>query len=52
MDVDTVHLMTGDAVDPHPVLDQARGIPQSYGIAHATLQVEPESREGCAEISW
>ncbi len=52
MDVGTVHLQTGDAVDPHPVLDQARVILLSHGIAHATLQVEPESHEGCAEISW
>ncbi len=52
MDVGTVHLMTGDAVDPHPVLDRARSILEDHGIAHATLQVEPESHEGCAELSW
>ncbi len=52
MDVGTVHLMTRDTVDPHPVLDRARTILKEHGIAHATLQVEPESHEGCAEISW
>ncbi len=52
MDVGTAHLMTRDGVDPHPVLDQARSILQSHGIAHATLQVEPESHEGCAEVNW
>ncbi len=52
MDVGTAHLMTRDGVDPHPVLDEARSILQGYGIAHATLQVEPESHEGCAEINW
>ncbi len=52
MDVGTAHLMTRDGVDPHPVLDEARSILQGYGIAHATLQVEPESHEGCAEVNW
>lgn len=52
MDVATVHLMTRDDTDPHPVLDQARSILHAAGVAHATLQVEPESHEGCAEISW
>lgn len=52
MDVGTVHLMTGDGIDPHPVLDQARTILDEHGIAHATLQVEPDSHKGCAEISW
>lgn len=52
MDVGTVHLMTKNSIDPHPVLDQARTILQEQGISHATLQVEPESHRGCAEISW
>lgn len=52
MDVGTVHLMTKNSIDPHPVLDQARTILQEHGISHATLQVEPESHRGCAEISW
>lgn len=52
MDVATVHLTTSDDTDPHPVLDQARSILQGHGIAHATLQVEPESHDGCEELSW
>ena len=52
MNVGTVHLMTPEAIDPHPILDQARTILQEHGIAHATLQVEPESHEGCAEVNW
>ena len=52
MDVATVHLMTHDGTDPHPVLDQARTILRELGIAHATLQVEPDTHQGCAEISW
>ena len=48
MDVATVHLMTTSTTDPHPVLDQARSILQDqYHIAHATLQVEPDTHHGC-----
>lgn len=53
MDVATVHLMTDDGIDPHPVLDEARNLLQErYRLAHATLQVEPSTHEGCSEISW
>ena len=52
MEVATVHLMTNDGADPHPVLDQARTTLQEAGIAHATLQVEPDSHRGCADVSW
>jgi len=52
MEVGTVHLMTRDDADSHPILDQARTILQDHGIVHATLQVEPESHKGCAEIAW
>ena len=52
MDVGTVHLMTHDSVDPHPVLDEARTILKQHGVAHATLQVEPESHRGCSEMTW
>lgn len=53
MDVASVHLMTSTECDPHSVLDRARDLLRDeYGIAHATLQVEPESHEGCAELAW
>lgn len=52
MDVATVHLMTSDVADPHPVLDRARSILKEAGVSHATLQVEPESHHGCAETTW
>lgn len=53
MEVATVHLMIGEETDPHPILDRARHILEnSYGIDHATLQVEPWSHRECAEISW
>lgn len=53
MDVATVHLMTTASTDPHPVLDRARSILRDdHGIAHATLQIEPDTHQGCSEVSW
>lgn len=52
MDVGTVHLMTRETADPHPILDRARSILSDAGVSHATLQVEPESHSGCSEVSW
>ncbi len=53
MDVATVHLVTGEGTDAHPVLDAARTILETdYSIPHATLQVEPDTHAGCAEVTW
>jgi len=53
MEAASAHLMTVDGCDPHSVLDQARNLlAETYGIDHATLQVEPESHVGCEQISW
>lgn len=52
MDVGSVHLMTAVDTEPHPVLDQAHEILSEMGVAHATLQVEPEDHTSCAEMDW
>ena len=53
MDVLTAHLMTRDGTDSHAVLDRAREVlAERHGIAHATLQVEPDSHRGCDDIAW
>jgi cobalt-zinc-cadmium efflux system protein len=53
MDVATAHLMIGDDVDAHGVLDGARQLlVERFGVHHATLQVEPESHQGCDELNW
>ncbi len=53
MDVATAHLMIGDDVDAHGVLDGARQLlVDRFGVHHATLQVEPESHQGCDELNW
>ena len=53
MDVASVHLMVRDGTDAHAVLDRARVVMRdSHGIDHATLQVEPDTHEGCDELAW
>ncbi len=53
MDVATAHLMVRRDTDHHGVLDAARTLlADRYGIAHATLQVEPEDHHGCEDVAW
>jgi cobalt-zinc-cadmium efflux system protein len=53
MDVASAHLMVCAGTDSHGVLDRARDVLRDgYGIAHATLQVEPDTHVGCDEIAW
>lgn len=53
MDVASAHLMVADESGSHAVLDQARVLlAERYGVAHATLQVEPADHTGCDEIAW
>jgi cobalt-zinc-cadmium efflux system protein len=53
MDVASAHLMVRQDADSHAVLDQARVLlREHFSIEHATLQVEPETHEGCAEVAW
>lgn len=53
MEVASAHLMVQETIDGHLVIDQARALlADRYHVAHATLQVEPESHRSCAEISW
>ncbi|MER6599079.1 cation diffusion facilitator family transporter [Streptomyces rubiginosohelvolus] len=53
MNVATAHLVTADRADGHSVLDEARDLLRDrYGVAHATLQVEPASHTGCDRVGW
>jgi cobalt-zinc-cadmium efflux system protein len=53
MDVASVHLMVSEGTDSHAVLDRARVILRdNHGIGHATLQVEPDTHQGCDELAW
>ncbi len=53
MEVATAHLMTTVDADAHAILDQARELlTEDFHIEHATLQVEPDTHEGCMEVTW
>jgi cobalt-zinc-cadmium efflux system protein len=53
MEVVSAHLMVGGGTDLHGVLDAARAVLRDrHAVAHATLQVEPDDHEGCAEVDW
>jgi cobalt-zinc-cadmium efflux system protein len=53
MEVASAHLMVREGIDAHGVLDQARDVLRDgFGIGHATLQVEPDTHEGCDELAW
>jgi cobalt-zinc-cadmium efflux system protein len=52
MEVASAHVMISADADAHGVLDQARALLQRHEIAHATIQVEPDDHEGCAELNW
>jgi cobalt-zinc-cadmium efflux system protein len=53
MVVASAHLMVVTGTDTHGVLDRARDrLSTEYGIHHATLQVEPDTHEGCEDVAW
>jgi cobalt-zinc-cadmium efflux system protein len=53
MEVATAHLMVAAGADSHAVLDRARELlAERHGIAHSTLQVEPDDHRGCGDVSW
>jgi cobalt-zinc-cadmium efflux system protein len=52
MEVASAHVMVSPDADTHAVLDGARALLESHHIAHATIQVEPDDHEGCAELNW
>lgn len=53
MNVATAHLVAAPQADHHEVLDRARDVLRDrFGIAHATLQVEPADHHGCQDLTW
>jgi cobalt-zinc-cadmium efflux system protein len=53
MEVASAHVMVAAGTDTHAVLDQARVLLQErHGLAHATVQVEPDDHLGCDEVTW
>lgn len=52
MEVSSAHIVVTEGTDAHRVLDQARALLAEREIAHATLQIEPDTHKGCDEIAW
>ncbi|WP_372595050.1 cation diffusion facilitator family transporter [Actinotalea sp.] len=53
MNVATAHLVAAPQADHHEVLDRARDVLRDrFGIAHATVQVEPADHHGCQDLTW
>ena len=53
MEAASAHLVTTEGTDPHAVLDRARELlATGYGIDHGTFQVEPDTHEGCHDVTW
>jgi cobalt-zinc-cadmium efflux system protein len=53
MEVASAHIVVAAGTDTHGVLDDARHLLQTrYEIDHATLQIEPDTHEGCEEVGW
>ena len=53
MDAASAHLVTCAGTDSHSVLDQARArLSDNHHIVHGTFQVEPDTHEGCHDVSW
>ena len=53
MEVAAAHLMVAAGADSHAVLDRARELlAERHGIAHSTVQVEPDDHRGCQDVSW
>ncbi len=53
MEAASAHLVVPAGADHHGVLDQARDLLATrYQIGHGTFQVEPDSHEGCHELTW
>ncbi len=53
MHVATAHLVAEDPRSMQSILEAARLVMrEQFGVAHATLQVEPRTGEGCTELDW
>ena len=53
MDAASAHLVINADTDSHHVRDCARELVASrHGIDHGTFQVEPNTHDGCDEITW
>jgi cobalt-zinc-cadmium efflux system protein len=53
MDAASAHLVARTGADHHAILDRARELlAVGHHIDHGTFQVEPETHEGCSDVTW
>ena len=53
MDAASAHIVITHTADSHHVLDRARDLVSSrHGIDHGTFQVEPDTHQGCEQLTW
>ena len=53
MDAASAHIVIDTHTDSHHVLDRARELVSArHGIDHGTFQVEPDTHDGCEELTW
>lgn len=53
MDAASAHLVARAGADHHAILDRARQLlADEHHVEHGTFQVEPETHEGCHEMTW
>ena len=53
MDAASAHLVARTDADHHTILDRARELlTERYHVAHGTFQIEPDTHEGCDDMTW
>jgi cobalt-zinc-cadmium efflux system protein len=53
MDAASAHLVARAGADHHAILDRARELlADRHHVHHGTFQVEPDTHEGCHDITW
>lgn len=53
MDAASAHLVARADADQHAILDRARELlAERHHVHHGTFQVEPDTHEGCHDVTW
>ncbi len=53
MDAASAHLVARAGADTHAILDRARELlADRHQVHHGTFQVEPDTHEGCHDLTW
>ena len=53
MDAASAHLVARAEADQHAILDRARQLlAERHHVYHGTFQIEPDTHEGCHDLTW